>query len=83
MGYNRFKLNKIVSIYLHLHLVSKMVYFRKRIGSEIIDKINEEIVLEELKKKEEIEEKESKEEIKNQGKIILDASCTPADIAFP
>lgn len=30
---------------------SMMVYFRKRIGSEIIDKINEKIVLEELKKK--------------------------------
>lgn len=62
---------------------SMMVHFRKRIGSEIINKINEKIVLKELKKKEEIEESESKEKITNQGKLILDASCTPADVAFP
>jgi hypothetical protein len=30
---------------------SMMVHFRKRIDSEIIDKINQKIVLEELKKK--------------------------------
>lgn len=34
---------------------SMMVHFRKRINSEILDKINQKIVLEELKKKEEIE----------------------------
>lgn len=62
---------------------SMMVHFRKRIGSEIIDKINEITVLKELKQQGEIEEHESKEQIKNEGKLILDASCAEADITFP
>ncbi|MGI0483688.1 IS5 family transposase, partial [Geminocystis sp. CENA526] len=68
---------------------SMMVHFRKRIGSEIIDRINETTVLKEFKKEKEIEieiekqENESRQEIKNEGKLILDASCTPSDIAFP
>jgi hypothetical protein len=62
---------------------SMMVHFRQRIGSEMIDKINKKILLKEVKKKEEIEESESEEKIENKGKLILDASCTPADIKYP
>ncbi len=62
---------------------SMMLHFRKRIGSEIIDQINQQIVLKELKKKEKSEESEREEKIENKGKLILDASCTPADIAYP
>jgi len=62
---------------------SMMVHFRKRIGSEIINKINEVTVLKELRQQGEIKENESKEQAKNEGKLILDASCTPSDIAFP
>lgn len=64
---------------------SMLVYFRKRISLEIINKINEEIVKlaqdESLNQKE--EEKEEKQEIKNKGQLMLDASVTPADIAYP
>jgi IS5 family transposase len=49
----------------------------------MIDKINKKILLKEVKKKEEIEESESEEKIENKGKLILDASCTPADIKYP
>ena len=62
---------------------SMMVYFRKRINGEMIDKINRAMVKNELKKKLEQEQKESETKNKNRGKLILDASCTPADIAFP
>ncbi|MBD2396059.1 IS5 family transposase, partial [Cyanobacterium aponinum FACHB-4101] len=62
---------------------SMMVHFRKRIGNEIIDKVNQQIVLKELKKKEESEKSKWEEKIKNKGKLILDASCTPADITYP
>jgi hypothetical protein len=62
---------------------SMMVHFRTRIGSEIVDKINEITVLKKLKQQGEIEENESKEQTKNEGKLILDASCAEADITFP
>jgi len=52
-----------------------MVNFRKRIGMELTNKINKEMV----KKVEGVEKK--KEE--NEGKLLLDATCTPADIKYP
>lgn len=62
---------------------SMMVYFRKRINREMIDKINRAMVKNEIKKKLEEEQEESKTNNQNRGKLILDASCSPADIAFP
>ena len=67
---------------------SMLVYFRKRINQKIVDKINREIVKKFLEKGEEneelklenIEEEKPKE---NKGKLLLDATCTPADISYP
>ena len=53
---------------------STMVNFRKRIGMELTNKINKEMV----KKVEGVEKKEE-----NEGKLLLDATCTPADIKYP
>jgi hypothetical protein len=67
---------------------SMLVHFRKRIRVELINKINQEIVVRE-KEKEEIDEKkkdlnlEEAEKRTNQGKLILDATCAPADIKYP
>lgn len=54
---------------------SMMVNFRKKVGMELTNKINKEIV-----KKAEGVASEKKE---NEGKLLLDASCTPADIKYP
>ncbi len=67
---------------------STLVYFRKRIKREIIEKINREIVKEIYFSEEQIEnlkeeEKKEKEEIKNEGALLLDATCTPSDITYP
>jgi hypothetical protein len=54
---------------------SMMVHFHEKIGMELINKINKEIVKNVegvvLKKKE------------NEGKLLLDGPCTPADIKYP
>jgi len=64
------------------------VNFRKRISKNLINKINKRMVMRERKKKEIEEKSERKEEekesqIKNKGKLILDASCAPADLSYP
>jgi len=51
-----------------------MVYFRKRIKLNLLNKINQEMV---KKGREILEDKE------NAGKLILDATCAPADIKYP
>lgn len=64
---------------------SMLVHFRKRIGIEIIDKINRQIV-KETSLGEEAEKKncrEEKEEEKNKGQLMLDATVTPSDIKYP
>lgn len=64
---------------------SMLVYFRKRINREIINKINEEIVKlaqDESGNKQE-DNQEEKEEIKNKGQLMLDASVAPADTTYP
>ncbi len=72
------------------------VHFRQRISRELLGRMNEQIVLntqqtetEAEKAKEEqkteatkTEEGESKEG-QNEGKLILDATCAPADINYP
>lgn len=89
---------------------SLMPRFRKRLGANIINELNEWIVLEEQKRQSEETSEEddndddnhdgddhhpscpaSKEspsesasaKTKNKGKLILDATCAPADIAYP
>ena len=67
---------------------SMLVYFRKRIDVELANKINEKIVKtgrekteKEIKKKDLLPEE--REEKLNKGKLILDATCAPADIRYP
>ena len=54
---------------------STMVHFRKKIGMELINKINKKIV----KNVEDV----ASEKKENEGKLLLDATCTPADIKYP
>ncbi len=67
---------------------SMLVHFRKRIGVELVNKINEEMVKigqesqdEKLKKKD--LPQANREKSQNKGKLILDATCAPADIKYP
>jgi IS5 family transposase len=65
-----------------------LVHFRKRINVELVNKINEKIVkISQEKTEKEIKKKalspEEKEELPNKGKLILDATCAPADIRYP
>jgi transposase, IS5 family len=67
---------------------SMLVHFRKRIGKDLLNKVNKKMVMRERKKKEEAENSQRKEEEegnqpKNRGKLILDATCSPADISYP
>ncbi len=64
---------------------SMLVHFRKRIGINLVNKINEKMVKDQTQVQGEEVEKESSErsEPKNQGKLILDATCAPADIKYP
>ncbi len=70
---------------------SMMVYFRERIGMDLVNNINQKIVKnfqEETEKKEEKQENKKKEETeveetKNKGRLILDATVAPADITHP
>ena len=64
---------------------SMFVHFRQRIGVNLINKINEKMVKEQTEMPGEEVEKKSSEisEPKNQGKLILDATCAPADIKYP
>lgn len=72
---------------------SMMVHFRKRFNKEILAEINEKVALKGIKEKEEKRKKERKNkesnkkddgnDKSNKGKLIVDATCTPADIRFP
>ena len=68
---------------------SMMVYFRKRFKKEILTEINEKISLRDVKGKKESgknnkdKDDENKNDKNNSGKLIVDATCTPADIRFP
>ena len=68
------------------------VHFRKRIGEKTLAKINEVIVQKALAEAmESSEEKPSDDKndgpglpvCNNKGKLLIDATCTPADITFP
>jgi hypothetical protein len=69
-----------------------LVHFRARIGVNLINQVNKKMVsnqgeltgFQRGEKKPEKEEKgEEKSEPKNQGKLIVDATCAPADIRYP
>jgi nitrogenase subunit NifH len=70
---------------------SMLVHFRERIQVDLVNQVNKKMVInqgeitgsqtEEKKPKEEEEEEIS--EKKNQGKLIADATCAPADIRYP
>jgi len=61
------------------------VHFRKRITKDMIVEINDAIALKETPEKENSSNDidDSDEPPKNKGKLLVDASCTPADITFP
>jgi hypothetical protein len=66
---------------------SLMVHFRKRLDKETLSKINDMIVLSAKTSQEtaRIEEASSDDgqPPANRGKLIMDATCTPADISYP
>ncbi len=75
---------------------SMLVHFRKRLSRELVGRINEQIVLNRRQTDREAHKGTQQPEIegtnteesepssaKNQGKLILDATCTPADISYP
>ncbi len=79
---------------------SLMTHFRKRLGANIINEVNEWIALEEQNDGEDDNnpddpppsegrsldghtEPQNSEEATPKGKLLLDATCAPADIAYP
>ena len=66
---------------------SMLVYFRERIDGNFINKINLSMVKKTFKKEVKEEKKNlPAEEIngnQNRGKLIVDATCAPADISYP
>lgn len=71
---------------------SLMVHFRKRFNLETMQEINEMICLAEQDNKDEDDDPpptvsgeppKTNENKKNKGKLILDATCAPADIRYP
>lgn len=77
---------------------SLMTHFRKRLNKKAINQINEWIVMEQTQDQDDDHEgdepppdiedgidssQESPASSPNQGKLLLDATCAPADIAYP
>ena len=70
---------------------SMMTHFRERLTLEMINRVNERVIENEHKKKEQKETGQNgtaKGEIENnrtkvRGKLLLDASCIPQDIRYP
>ena len=68
-----------------------MVHFRKRFPADVVSEINDAIVAKAREKATKKQEKEKDgdddetppSEPPNKGKLLLDATCTPADISFP
>ncbi|MEG4944976.1 IS5 family transposase [Microcoleus sp. F4-D5] len=66
---------------------SLLVHFRQRISANLIKKVNERMVekMRETTPKppEKKKDSDTKNESTNQGKLIVDATCAPADISYP
>ncbi len=73
-----------------------MVYFRKRLGKDIINEINELIAKDAAKSKDDDSNRRGGKKsgtkkdsatqedlLENQGTLLLDATCAPADIHYP
>jgi transposase, IS5 family len=61
---------------------SMMVYFRKRITNEMLSEINERIAVNAINKHSN-EDNDHDDTPSNKGKLILDATVSPADIHYP
>jgi len=66
---------------------SLMTHFRKRFDKDKLIDINEAIVRNALKQDEQLQEKtpddNDDDKPSNKGKLIVDATCTPADVTYP
>jgi len=64
---------------------SMMTHFRKRFSKEILAQINDMIVEDAMNQASEVADESSGGDDKpsNNGKLIVDATCTPADITYP
>ena len=64
---------------------SLMTHFRKRFSKEILAQINDMIVEDAINQESEISDESSDDDGQpsNNGKLIVDATCTPADITYP
>jgi len=66
---------------------SLLVHFRQRITPNLINKLNERMVekMREIThvKTEKKKDSDAKNESPNRGKLIIDATCAPADISYP
>jgi transposase, IS5 family len=65
---------------------SLMTYFRKRFDKDTLTKINKMIVIDSFEKEKDedvAEEDNNDDEPENKGKLLVDATCTPADISYP
>ena len=62
---------------------SMMVYFRSRFTQEHHVVINEEIIAKKLTEQDEDEEPPEEDPPTHGGKLLIDATCTPADIKYP
>jgi len=65
---------------------SMMTHFRERLKLDMINRVNDRIIENDIKKKEQNGTERNavgEEGIKNKGKLLLDASCIPQDIRYP
>ena len=66
---------------------SLLVHFRQRISGNLINKVNEGMVkkIQETAagKPEKKKDSDAKNESQNRGKLLVDATCAPADITYP
>jgi hypothetical protein len=67
---------------------SMYVHFRKRFPADILNRVNEAIVHKAIKQSKKDDNDTGKgsscqEEPSNKGKLLMDATCAPADISFP
>ncbi|MEG3960559.1 IS5 family transposase [Microcoleus sp. herbarium2] len=67
---------------------SMLVHFRQRIQVNLVKRVNQRVVQKNQERISEVTQENSTEEKKvseqkNRGKLILDATCAPADITYP
>jgi hypothetical protein len=60
-----------------------MVWFRKRLSAKILNEINDEMCRRAAQPEEETTDDSSDDDEPHGGTLILDATCAPADIAYP